>query len=111
MTFRLYSNKNSLDRKYSRFVVGGKTYQVGDFLGWWEKKDIPKNALDDIKFIITSEFSLRPDKIAKYVYGREDFQWLVLQYNTIVDINEELVTGKTIILPSYQRVMFNIINE
>jgi hypothetical protein len=111
MAFKLYQNKSSLDRKYSRLVAGGTTELIGNFLGWWEKADIPTNFLDDGKFTITKEFEHRPDKIAYYVYGREDFMWLVLQYNNIVDINEELVSGKVLKLPSYSRAMYNLVNK
>lgn len=111
MAFKLYQNKSSLDRKYSRMVAGGTTDQVGNFLGWWEKKNIPKDELDDGKFTVTVEFAFRPDKIAYYVYGREDFMWLVLQYNDIIDINEELATGAVLVLPSYSRAMYNLVND
>lgn len=113
MTFKLYTDKSSLNRKYSRIVLGGTTDVLNDGreLGWWEKKEFPKNQNDDINFIITLEYSCRPDKISYYMYGREDLMWLVLQYNNIVDINEELIAGKTITLPSYQRTLYSLANE
>lgn len=113
MTFKLYTDKTSLDRKYSRIVLGGTTDVLNDGkeLGWWEKKEFPRNQNDDVIFNITTEYEGRPDKISYFMYGREDLMWLVLQYNNIIDINEELVAGKYIILPSYKRTLYSLANE
>lgn len=113
MAFKLYTDKSSLNRQYSRMVLGGTTdvLQDGKVLGWWEMKEFPKDHNDDVNFIITSEYAGRPDKISYYMYGREDFMWLVLQYNNIVDINEELVAGVTLTLPSYKRTLYSLVNE
>lgn len=113
MAFKLYTDKSSLNRKYSRVVLGG-TIDVlddGKVLGWWEKNEFPTNQNDDVNFVITSEYECRPDKISYYMYGREDLMWLVLQYNNIIDINEELVAGKTLVLPSYQRALYSLVNN
>lgn len=111
--FKLYTDKSSLNRKFSRIVLGGTTDVLNDgkSLGWWEMKDFPKNQSDDVDFYISSEYALRPDKISYKMYGREDFMWLVLQYNDIIDINEELIAGKTIRLPSYKRTLYSLANE
>jgi hypothetical protein len=111
--FKLYTDKSSLDRKYSRMVLGGTVDQLdnGTVLGWWEKKEFPRDQVDDVKFIITLPYEKRPDKISYYMYGREDLAWLVLQYNNIVDINEELISGVTLTLPSYQRTLYSLANE
>jgi len=92
-------------------VAGGTTDNLGNFLGWWEKLPFEKNSATDIQFTITLFYAYRPDKIAYEIYGREDYQWLVLQYNNIVDINEELSAGKIIVLPSYDRAMYSLTND
>ena len=109
MAFKLYTDKSSLDQPYSRLVLGGTVDVLdnGQFLGWWEKDEFP-TATDDIKFTVTLQYQGRPDKISYFMYGREDLQWLVLQYNNIVDINEELVTGAVLTLPSYQRALYSL---
>lgn len=111
--FKLYTDKSSLDRQYSRLNIGGTTDVLnnGSVLGWWEKKEFVHNATDDIQFIITKSNEYRPDIISYLVYAREDLAWLVLQYNNIIDINEELVSGAILALPSYNRVMYNLTNQ
>jgi hypothetical protein len=108
MAFVLYQNKSSLDQKNCRLVQGGTTEMDGNFLAYWEKKEILDNQLDDQIFTITADYAFRPDKISYKLYGRSDFMWIVLQYNNIVDINEELGIGVVLTVPSYGRVLYNI---
>lgn len=89
-------------------VQGGTTDVVGNFLGWWEKREFPHDDINDLKFTITSDYAYRPDKIAYKLYGRDDFAWIVLQYNNIVDINEEMGVGAILRVPSYDRALFDI---
>lgn len=93
----------STDKRNSRYVQGGETDIYEQRLGWWDRRDLPI-ADDDITFEITPEYNQRPDKVAFKVYGNRDLIWLVLQYNTILDIITEFVTGKTIRLPTPARV-------
>lgn len=109
MAFKLYQDKTSLKSKYSRFVTTGTAVMDGIFLGWWEKKHIPSDPNDDIEVLITTDVAYRPDKISKLMYDRDDLGPIVLQYNNIIDINEELAPGKVIVLPSYDRMFFNIL--
>jgi hypothetical protein len=37
--------------------------------------------------------------------------WLVLQYNSIVDINTEFVAGESIILPTFERAQTQILTK
>lgn len=108
MAFKLYSNKSSLDQKLSRQVIGGTIETDGIFLGWWNKKVIPRDDLTDIEFEIPTDLAYRADKISYRVYNRDDYQWLILQYNNIVDVNEELYPGAIIYVPSYNRVIYDI---
>lgn len=110
--FKLYTDKSSLNVPYSRMSIGGTVDVLnnGSVLGWWEKKEIEHDAVDDITITVPKNMECRPDIISYLMYKREDLAWLVLQYNNIVDINEELIAGSIITLPSYQRVMYNIIN-
>lgn len=109
MAFKLYTNKSSLDNKYSRFVATGSAKMDGIFLSYWDNITIPDNPSDDIIVMITSEVAYRPDKIAKIVYDREDLMSIILQYNNIIDINEELGVGVKLKLPSYDRMFLEIL--
>lgn len=107
--FRLYENKTSMRKKNSRYLQGGTTDVYKERLGWWERRtDIPNNQFDDTVFTITKRYEHRPYLVAKIFLGREDLEWLVLQYNEIVDIMEEFVAGREIRIPSKSRVNFSI---
>jgi hypothetical protein len=107
--FKTYENKTSIKKRYSRLLKGGTVDVFEKKLGWWERKsDIEKNQVDDIVFKITPKYENRPDLVAYDIYNRPDLEWIVLMYNNIIDINEEFITGKTIFLPSVDRVFYNI---
>jgi len=101
---------NSTDSRDSRYVQGGTTDRYSNRLGWWERRELPKS-YDDLSFTISPELAGRPDQIAYRFYKKDKLAWLVLQYNNIVDIEEELAAGKTIILPSPQRVLMGILTQ
>ena len=86
-----------------RYVQGGSTESFSKRIGWWERKVLPK-ASSDVPFIITAKYNKRPDLLAYEVYGTPRLMWLVLQFNSIVDINEEFVEGKELLLPIKSRV-------
>ena len=112
MTFKLYDGKSSVLKKNTRYIQGGYTQILPRALGWWEKfQTLTTDEVTDIRFVITTEFALRPDKVGYMVYSRNDLGWLVLQYNNIVDINTEFVAGKEIILPSPVRVFSEILTN
>jgi hypothetical protein len=111
MAFKLYQDKSSLQNPNCRMVRGGTPDTVGNFLGYWEKLEIPKDPITDETFTITLDFAFRADKISYKLYGRDDFEWLILQYNNVIDINEELGVGAILIVPSYARTMYNLMNN
>jgi len=100
----------STDKKYTRQVQGGLSDVYPTRLGWWERYPMDHRD-DDIIYTIPAEFNKRPDKVSYDIYGRATYSWLVLQYNSIVDINLEFVTGKEIRLPTLERLTFNILNK
>ena len=98
---------NSVEHRNSRYVQGGTTDRYSNRLDWWERTLMPRQN-DDIQLVIDPRLAKRPDLISYHIYGKVSLMWLVLQYNNIVDIETELVTGKTIFLPTQERVMFSI---
>lgn len=107
--FKLYDNKSSLDIKRGRYNCGGKTDAYQKRLGWWERDlSFMRRQIDDVTFVITPEYAHRVDLISQKLYNRPDFEWLILQYNNIVDINEEIVVGKILYAPSPSRAFFDI---
>ena len=101
---------NSVEQQHSRQVQGGLTDRHNNRLGWWERRELPHRD-DDHVIAVRSTEGGRPDLISRRAYGTEKYSWLVLQYNNIVDINEELVPGKRLVLPHQLRLMVDILNQ
>ena len=101
---------NSLKLNHTRYLQGGLTNTKPDKLGWWERRLLPQQ-YDDYRVEITKDIEKRPDLIAHSYYGKSVYAWVVLQYNHIVDIDEELVTGKVIRLPTYKRLVLEILTK
>ena len=97
-------------KKDSRLLQGGTTEVFKERLGWFEKRtDIEKDQYDDITFTIEKKYEHKPWLVAKVFLGNENLDWVILQYNNIVDITEEFAAGRTINIPSKNRVDFSII--
>ena len=99
---------SSVENKSGRYVQGGDTFVHEKRLGWWERLDIEERQ-DDEDFIVTGKYVGRPDLIAYDKWGKANLAWLVLQYNNIVDLTEELVEGALLVLPSQRRVVTGIL--
>lgn len=107
-----HANKSSVLKTKSRYVQGGETDLKKKRLGWWERyTDIPRDDATDITINVTPGYANRPDLIAFDYYSNANLAWIVLQYNDIIDIKEELIAGKTITIPSKQRVYFSIMTH
>lgn len=100
--------RKSTENKDSRFVQGGTTTIHPNRLGWWDRRTFEK-ADDDIIINIAAKYANRPDLMAFDLYGKASYMWIVLQYNNIIDINDEFVQGKEIRLPSPARVAFEFL--
>ena len=87
----------------SRYKRGGLSEEFNRRVGWWERK-LYEHRYDDIIFTISPKYNCRPDLIAHDYLGNANLMWIVLQYNSIVDINTEFVTGKTIKIPEKSRL-------
>lgn len=101
---------NSTEVKTGRYTQGGLTDRFNRRLGWWERFPMDR-ATSDIQFVITKQYEFRPDLVAYAIYEKATLAWLVLQYNNIVDINTEFVTGKILTLPTPQRAQTNILSQ
>lgn len=94
---------NSLFNEKSRYRSGGYTELFPNRLGWWERT-VYQTSRDDVDYVIEPKYNIRPDLLAYDVYGSPRYMWLILQYNNILDVNTEFVSGKTISLPTPTRV-------
>lgn len=111
MAIKEYSNKSSVLKKRSRYVHGGDTTVNKKRLGWWEKYLFERNDVTDIRVYIDSKYDRRPDLVAFDFYGDATLEWIILQSNNIVDVVEEFTLGKTITIPSSNRVFFTIMTK
>lgn len=112
MTSRLSTSttNNAVNRRNSRYTQGGLTDRYPNRLGFWDRRELKKS---DTDFTVTlqPDEDRRPDIVAYRVYGKAELQWLVLQYNTIVDIETEFTAGTEIRLPDPRRVNLDILTQ
>ena len=101
---------SSMQNRTGRYKQGGTTSFTAKSVNWWDRRSF-STAYDDITIKVTPTYISRPDLIAFEVYGRANLMWLVLQYNNIVDINEELYEGKVLTLPSVRRLQTEILTK
>ena len=106
-----FRNKSSVLKPNSRYLQGGVTDINKKRLGWWERFIFEKNDVTDIKVYISGRYAQRPDLVAYDYYGNAKLEWIVLQYNDMVDTLEEFTAGKTISIPSRDRVYFDILTN
>lgn len=101
-------DNNAVQQSTGRYVQGGLTDSFNSRLGWWERTPFAFRT-DDIFTHVRPGENARPWLISFRVYNQDGLGWLVLQYNNIVDINEELVPGTRIRLPHPSRVSLSIL--
>lgn len=101
---------NAVLNPRSRYTQGGDTDRFRKRLGFWDRYSFPL-ANDDVNVVVTSRTQFRPDLVAFDLYQQAKLQWFVLQYNSIVDINEEFIVGKRLVLPTPQRLLSSLLSR
>jgi hypothetical protein len=103
--------KTSLDNKNTRYVQGGISTLKQNSIAWWNRApDFTKRSdTDIIIFSLPVLYAGRPDLLAFDLYQNNNLEWVILQYNNIVDINEEFVTGAYLIVPSKDRLFSSML--
>lgn len=109
--YKQYTDKSSLRKRNTRYVQGGDASMEGSRIGWWERRDFSQSDIYEKFFKIDDVYAKRPDLLAEDELGSSDLEWIILQYNNIVDTNEEFVYGKIIKIPSKSYVRTYIINR
>lgn len=102
--------KKVSDAPSSRYTQGGEVEVYPTRAGWWERRPLQKDDTDIFIEIQPGE-DRRPDTIAWNVYKRPNLGWVVLQFNSIVDVETELTIGKEIRLPSLRRLTLDILGR
>jgi hypothetical protein len=98
----------STDRQYSRYTIGGSVEQNGNLLGFWKRKDYQYDETDEL-FTITEQYNKRPWLLSHAKYGTVELMWFILDYNNIINPDEEFVTGKVIRLPKPNRLFVDLL--
>lgn len=93
-----------------RYFQGGTVDATSDAIGWWEARIFPR-APSDVEIEITSKYACNPSLLAFDAYGLSELGWFILQYNNIVDDNEEFIEGSKIMLPTAQRLNTDLLNK
>jgi len=110
--FKLYDNKSSGLKRYSRYVQGGTTDYKPNRVGFWDRDNNKFSGnIEDITInSLPLQYVNRPDLVAFDYYGRADLAWIVLIYNNVVDL-EEFKAGMTIVIPSKNYVFGTILTN
>lgn len=109
--FKKYEFKSSINRKKSRIVQGGTATTTNDKISWVERRNINQQT-DPLerKYKLTVVTVNRIDMLANMFYGNTELEWIILQYNNIVDISD-LSVGDEIAIPSVTYVNRMILNK
>ena len=106
-----YKNKSSIYKVRCRYTQGGVSEVSKTAVKWWERDpSIAQPRTGD--YTISSLLPVyvgRPDLLSRDLYGEEGLEWIILQANNIVDINEEFVAGISLTIPSIERVNSEIL--
>jgi hypothetical protein len=112
MSIRLSSRvtNNSAYQQRGRYVQGGVIEKATNRLGWLEIRNFPRHNTD-VRVTVRPEEEGRPDLLAYNVYGTTSLMWFILQYNNIIDITEEFISGKQLILPTQKRLTMDLLTK
>lgn len=103
------SQPSSLTSTTSRYTQGGTTIKYADRLGWWERRNIPPHETDQY-VEITPRYHKRPWMMAHDYFGDPQLDWVILQINVVLDISDDFIIGKTMRVPSKQRLLYEILS-
>lgn len=101
---------SSLRRQNSRYVQGGETERFADRLGYWQRRIIPKHDTDEV-FTLEAKYDRKPWLLAHDKYQDVELMWVILQFNTILDIETEFVAGRELRLPTSTRLFMDILSR
>lgn len=97
-------NTNSTKTDKGRYVHGGTTEVSNGKIEFWESRQFQESD-DDKVYVIEEIFDRRPDKLAYVLYEDSRLWWIICQYNNIIDVHDEFVTGKELLIPVKERVI------
>lgn len=100
---KVSEEKNSVQRRKTRYSAGGSTEVNQTALEWWERAILTQDE-SDTPYVIEKRFENRLDLIAALFLGEPRYWWVIAQYNNVLDAVGEIREGATIYIPSPDRV-------
>lgn len=94
---------NSLKDDRSRYVHGGVTEATDTNIEYWNRKKLSFDA-SDRTLVLERVYEGRPELLSSVLYDDSRLWWVICQMNSILDINEEFVEGKVLVIPTKQRI-------
>lgn len=91
------------NKKNGRYVLGGQTEVSAGFVEWWERNAAAKDP-SDIGYYLEAKYVGRPDLLAFAWFGDVGFEWVIPQFNNILDPMEELIEGKFLLIPTKDKL-------
>lgn len=76
------------------------------FLGYWGEISLPYDS-SDVYIVISTEYHLKPGKLANDLYGDPQLLWVFSAYNrdNLLDPLNDFVEGKIIRIPTKSRIL------
>ena len=93
----------------TRYSKGGISSVISNKLGWWERVPLSKST-SDYNITLDAKYHNRPDLLAYDLYGKASLMWVILQYNSILDVTTEFVVGAEIVAPNRMRLFQEILS-
>lgn len=95
--------QNSSQLPTSRYVHGGVTEVGQRALEWWERNTFPNDS-SDFQYAVENFYEGALHRLSAAVYGNPRYQWLIAQYNNIIDPFTEVTPGRVLFLPTKERL-------
>jgi hypothetical protein len=101
--------KNSAyNQKNGRYVLGGSTEVSSFALEMWDAIQIQPDVSDFVYFV-EKKYEGRPEMLGYVFYGDPGLWWVICQYNNILDPMVELIEGKPLLIPTFERVQSQVL--
>ena len=95
--------KNSVNRRKSRYASGGVTEVNSVALEWWERAQLQRDP-SDRTYIVEKKLAGRIDLIAALFLNEPRFWWVIAQFNGILDPHSEIREDAVLYIPTSERV-------
>jgi hypothetical protein len=104
------TKNSSVNRPKSRYSQGGTTEVLKNRIGYWDRRVFPTDSTD-IVITLDNQYHRKPWLVAYDVYKDVELMWFILQYNNILDVDTEFVTGTVLRLPTTYRLRIGLLSR